>query len=132
MRILSSMIASVLFLYVCSSSSAPAQTKKAAQAAPVAKGKSAVSAARVDACTLLSKAEVEGVVGRRVLAGRKEDSAEISTCDYGNPAAPLAAGRPRRPREFWRLAGKMPLPWSLSAVSGMMLTGTSSCVLFGS
>ena len=49
---------------------------------------------RLDACTLLSKAEVEGVVGRRVLAGRQEDSAELSTCDYGNPAAPLAAGRP--------------------------------------
>lgn len=48
----------------------------------------------IDACSLLTQAEVEAAVGRPVLAPRKEEAANLSTCSYGDPTLPLVAGRP--------------------------------------
>lgn len=48
----------------------------------------------VDACTILTKAEVEGLVGRPALAGVKEQAANLVTCSYGDPDAPKIGGRP--------------------------------------
>ena len=44
------------------------------------------SAGAIDACSLLTQAEVEGTVGTRVLEPRGEQIDEIAFCYYGNPA----------------------------------------------
>ena len=48
----------------------------------------------VDACTLLTRAEVEGILGRPALAGVKEQAANLVTCSFGDPDAPKIGGRP--------------------------------------
>lgn len=48
----------------------------------------------VDACLLLTKAEVEGLVGRPALPGAKEQAANLVTCSFGDPEAPKIGGRP--------------------------------------
>ena len=72
-----------------SSSSANAQpatpaAQKPAPAAPVPP---------VDACALLTKADVEGVTGKSVLPGRKEDAGPLATCAFDDPTAPQVGGR---------------------------------------
>jgi len=58
-------------------------------AGPVAPGVPSQSAAGViDACSLLAKAEVEAAVGHPVLAPRREQVLNTSTCFYGDPQAP--------------------------------------------
>ncbi len=48
----------------------------------------------VDACLLLTKAEVESLVGRPALPGAKEQAANLVTCSFGDPEAPKIGGRP--------------------------------------
>ena len=48
----------------------------------------------VNACALLTKAEVQGLVGRPVLAGANEHAANLATCSFGDPEAPKIGGRP--------------------------------------
>lgn len=48
----------------------------------------------VDACALLTKAEVEGLLGRPALPGAKEQAANLVTCSFGDPDAPKIGGRP--------------------------------------
>ena len=59
---------------------------------PVAQGKAAF--VPVDACALLTKAEVEGILGRPALPGAKEQAANLVTCSFGDPDAPKIGGRP--------------------------------------
>jgi len=47
----------------------------------------------VDACALLTKADVENVAGKSVAAGRKEDAGPLSTCAFDDPTAPQVGGR---------------------------------------
>jgi hypothetical protein len=47
----------------------------------------------VDACALLTKADVEGMAGKKVLDGRKEEIAQLVTCAFGDPSAPQVGGR---------------------------------------
>jgi len=42
----------------------------------------------IDACSLLSKEEVEKVVGRSVLDPKSEQAANLFTCTYGDPEYP--------------------------------------------
>jgi hypothetical protein len=49
--------------------------------------------AQVNACTLLSQAEVEAAVGRPVTAPVEERLPQQSGCAFGDPEAPLVAGR---------------------------------------
>jgi hypothetical protein len=49
----------------------------------------------VDACTLLTKAEVEAIVGRPVLEPVSQRIAELSTCGYPDPTAPAGGVIPR-------------------------------------
>jgi hypothetical protein len=49
---------------------------------------------RVDACALFSKTEIQALIGRTPMDGRKNDVAELSSCAYGNPRAPLVNGQP--------------------------------------
>lgn len=48
----------------------------------------------VDACALLTKAEVEGLLGRPALPGVKEAAASLATCSFGDPDVPKIGGRP--------------------------------------
>lgn len=48
---------------------------------------------QVDACKLLAKAEIESAVGAPVLEPLAEQLANLSTCSYGDPEAPLLGGR---------------------------------------
>jgi hypothetical protein len=50
--------------------------------------------APVDPCALLTKAEVEALVGRPVLAGAREQAANLVTCSFGDPDVPKIGGRP--------------------------------------
>jgi hypothetical protein len=67
----------------------------AAEAARAAKP-SAVAApfTPLDACALLAKADIEAVVGKKVMDGRKEEAGPLVTCAFGDPTAPTIDGRP--------------------------------------
>ena len=49
---------------------------------------------QVEACSLVSRAEVETITGRSALDPAGERAAELSTCDFGDPEAPKLGGRP--------------------------------------
>jgi hypothetical protein len=72
-----------------------APSANAQPAAPASAQKPAAVAAvpPVDACTLLSKADVEGAAGKSVLAGRKEDAGPLVMCSFDDPTAPQVGGR---------------------------------------
>lgn len=48
----------------------------------------------IDACSLLTKEEVEAATGRKVLAPMKANMANLATCYYGNPESPVINNRP--------------------------------------
>ena len=48
----------------------------------------------VDACSLLTKAEIEALTRKPVAEPHKEELANLVTCSYGDPKSPLVAGRP--------------------------------------
>ncbi len=48
----------------------------------------------VDACTLLTKLDVEAIVGKPALDGLKEEVGPLVTCSFGDPSAPQVGGRP--------------------------------------
>ena len=49
----------------------------------------------VDACSLLTKAEVEAAAGRAVMDPIEDHTApRLSICSYGEPGSPLFAGKP--------------------------------------
>ena len=74
-----------------SSSSASAQPAPPAPAAQ--KPAAAAPTPPADACALLTKADVEGVAGKSVVAGRKEDAGPLTTCAFDDPTAPQVGGR---------------------------------------
>lgn len=51
------------------------------------------SSDRFDPCSLLTQAEVEAAVGKRMLAPVREAMANLATCSFGDPEAPKVAGR---------------------------------------
>jgi hypothetical protein len=48
----------------------------------------------LDACSLLTKPEVEALVGRPTMEPAKEQMANLVTCAFGDPEAPRIGGRP--------------------------------------
>jgi hypothetical protein len=88
------LIAGPLLLAGCGSGG---ETEKPA-AAPAAAQSSAPAPAQapyvpVDACTLLTRADVEGMAGKKVLDGRKEELGELVICSFDDPEAPQVGGR---------------------------------------
>jgi hypothetical protein len=80
--------------YGCASGS---ETEKPADAAATAPPKAAAPPAPfvpLDACTLLTKAEVEALAGKPVMDGRKEEAGPLVACIFGDPTAPKVGGRP--------------------------------------
>jgi hypothetical protein len=69
--------------------SAPAKTGSAQSPSS-----SKVEVAQVNACSLLSKAEIDSLTGRASLEPREERIAELSTCSFGDPQAPKIGDRP--------------------------------------
>jgi hypothetical protein len=59
----------------------------------VADGKAAEKS-RIDACAVLTQAELQGLIGRSAMKGQKSDVAELSSCTFGNPQAPVLNGQP--------------------------------------
>jgi hypothetical protein len=49
---------------------------------------------RVDACAVLTQAEIQALIARSAMKGQKSDVAELSSCTYGNPQAPVLNGMP--------------------------------------
>lgn len=47
----------------------------------------------VDACSLLTKEDVESLAGTTVLEPQKEELANLITCSFGDPESPKMAGR---------------------------------------
>ena len=90
-----SLLAITAAVIACSSSeSSPSANAQPATPAPAAqKPAAAAPTPAVDACALLSKADVEGVAGKSVLAGRKEDAGPLTTCAFDDPTAPQVGGR---------------------------------------
>jgi len=92
-----SLIAIAVALVSCSSSeSASSANPQPASAPPPAaaqKPAPAASTPPVNACALLTKADVESVAGKSVAAGRKEDAGPLTTCAYDDPTAPQVGGR---------------------------------------
>jgi hypothetical protein len=88
------LVITVAFIGCGSSESAPPTNGQPATPAPAAqKPAPAASAPPVDACALLTKADVEGVTGKSVVAGRKEDAGPLTTCAFDDPTAPQVGGR---------------------------------------
>lgn len=49
------------------------------------------AASQVEACTLLTQAEVEAAVGRPVLQPKAEQAANLACCSYGDPETPIVS-----------------------------------------
>jgi len=90
-RVAACVIVSLPLLVGCgeTAKSDPAE-KSVAQSAPA----QSQSSAPVDACTLLTKTDLQAIVGKPVLDGMPDQAAELATCAYGNPSAPQVGGRP--------------------------------------
>jgi hypothetical protein len=77
----------LLLLAACSRSgdsdhsSAPAPTASPTRTASPA-------AVPIDACSLLTKAELEAAIGRPVAEPRKKEDANLTNCEYGDPEPP--------------------------------------------
>lgn len=65
-----------------------------AGASPAAEPAATAPFTPVDACSLLTKAEVETLVGKPVREPRKEVVANLVTCSFGDPASPMVGDRP--------------------------------------
>jgi len=76
----------------CGGAETPPQQQEPTEASRTEAGQQVADSVIV-ACSLLTQAEIETVVGRSVLAPRKEDVANLSTCSFGDPSAPLVEGR---------------------------------------
>jgi hypothetical protein len=88
-----------LLLAACGSGSetekpAAAPAPGQSSAPPAAAAASQTPYVPVDACALLTRADVEALAGKKVLEGRKEELGELVTCAFGDPEAPQVAGRP--------------------------------------
>lgn len=75
---------------------APATVATAPEAAPVAGApadaiNTPAPASQVDACALLTQAEVEAAVGRPVSEPKAEQVANLACCSYGDPEAPIVS-----------------------------------------
>jgi hypothetical protein len=79
----------------CGGTNAPPKSDSAGQATPKPASQAAQKQAvpQVTACSLLKKNEVDAAVGRAVLEPIEEKAAQLSTCDFGDPEAPMVAGR---------------------------------------
>jgi hypothetical protein len=66
---------------------------KSAAPAPGAEKQAAAPFVPVDACSLLSKMEVEAVAGKPVMEPQKEEAANLVTCSFGDPDSPQVNGR---------------------------------------
>jgi hypothetical protein len=73
-------------------STATGQRASSTSAPATARASSPV--AIVDTCGLFTQAEVEAMLRRPVLPGQKDQAATLTTCSYGNPAAPVLNGKP--------------------------------------
>lgn len=72
---------------------AAAQSAPASSAPPAAAAPAQAPFVPVDACTLLTKADVEGLAGKPVMDARKEELGPLVTCSFDDPTAPKMAGR---------------------------------------
>jgi hypothetical protein len=72
------------------------KTKAAGNAAAVPAARPGPTAPFVplDACSLVTKAEVEALVGRPAMEPAKEQTANLVTCAFGDPESPKIGGRP--------------------------------------
>ena len=61
----------------------------AAQATQTPAATAGPSGAAIDPCSLLTKAEVEAAIGTSVLEPQREDIANLVTCSYNDPEAPI-------------------------------------------
>jgi hypothetical protein len=84
--------AGLLLLAGCGESPNQASAPSKAGAQPPSSAK--VEVVQVNACSLLSKAEIDTITGRASLEPYEERSAELSTCSYGDPEAPKIGDRP--------------------------------------
>lgn len=82
----------LLLLSGCGGGDSPPAAARAS-ASPAVTPAAAEPFSPVDACALLTKAEVEALVGKTVLEPRKEAVANLVTCSYGDPAAPKVGER---------------------------------------
>jgi hypothetical protein len=83
----------LLLSLACGGGGGP-DTKAAGAAVPAAQPTPKAAFVPLDACSLLTKAEVEALVGRPALEPAKEQMANLVTCAFGDPEAPKIAGRP--------------------------------------
>lgn len=70
------------------------KAKPAATSAPAAAASPRTPFVPVDACSLLSKGEVEALVGRSVMEPTREQAANLVTCTFGDPESPKVGDRP--------------------------------------
>jgi hypothetical protein len=93
MNRLVSILIGVACVAACGGGGSETREDAPARSAPIETQAARPTAPRVvDACGLLTKAEVESLLHRAVLEGRKDQAATLSTCGYGNPTAPLVNG----------------------------------------
>ena len=78
-----------LLWFGCGGDAAPPASESSA---PSVAPPSQAAVKRIAACSLFTKTEIETLLGRPVMEGRQDEAAEISTCEYGNPEAPVING----------------------------------------
>jgi hypothetical protein len=70
------------------------KARPAATSAPAAAAPPRTPFVPVDACSLLTKAEVEALVGTPAMEPTKEQAANLVTCAFGDPESPRVGDRP--------------------------------------
>lgn len=78
----------LLLMTGCGSGENTQQAEPAASAQEQSNSAAKTPFVPLDACTLLSKADVETITGKTVLDPAKQEMANLSTCSYGDPESP--------------------------------------------
>jgi hypothetical protein len=88
-RVAACVIVSLPLLVGCGET---AKSDPAEKSVPQSAPPQSQSSAPVDACTLLTKTDLQAIVGKPVLDGMPDQAAELATCAYGNRLRRRSAG----------------------------------------
>jgi hypothetical protein len=84
----------VLLVVACTSKSTAAQNERATEASAAASAVTAQSQPiQLDACSLVSRADVEAATSRSVREPERDNAANLYTCKYGDAERPLLDGK---------------------------------------
>jgi len=83
-----------LLPFACGDGGGKTKAAGTTAAVPAAQAQPKAPFVPVDACSLITKTEVEALAGRPAMDPAKEQTANLVTCAFGDPESPKVGGRP--------------------------------------